>query len=152
MNGTKFSAHGEVHAQYSVQQRILFIDLVGPFNVEFIQKYEAVVGRVRKNITSPYWGSMVNVHGLALAPMEASNSGQAIIHNAVDAGLVATAIVFHETEGMEMQKKFWSRVYTSTSLPFEYFSSREGAIEWLTEKILLQARSRSATAFNGVNR
>ena len=78
MDIDKFSAHGEVHAHFQAEQNILHIDLVGPFNLEFMQKYERVVGAQRKNIDTPCWGSLVNVHGLALAPMEATNAGQEI--------------------------------------------------------------------------
>lgn len=43
----KFSAHGEVHAHFQAEQNILHIDLVGPFNLEFMQKYEREVDAQR---------------------------------------------------------------------------------------------------------
>ncbi len=67
MDREKFKAHGEVRAQLLEAKGILFIDLVGPFNLEFMQKYEGVVGLERERIDQPCWGSLVNVHGLALA-------------------------------------------------------------------------------------
>ena len=72
MDIDKFGAHGKVHAHFQAEQNILHIDLVGPFNFEFMQKYERLVGAQRKNIDTPCWGSLVNVHGLPLAPMEAT--------------------------------------------------------------------------------
>ncbi len=47
MDIDKFSAHGEVHAHFQAEQNILHIDLVGPFNLEFMQKYEREVGAQR---------------------------------------------------------------------------------------------------------
>ena len=67
MDREKFKAHGEVRARFLEAKCILFIDLVGPFNLEFMQKYVGVVGPERKKIDQPCWGSLVNVHGLALA-------------------------------------------------------------------------------------
>jgi len=55
MDIDKFSAHGEVHAHFQAEQNILHIDLVGPFNLEFMQKYERVVGAQRKNIDTRQW-------------------------------------------------------------------------------------------------
>ncbi len=141
MDRKKFLAHGEVHARFSEKQGILFIDLVGPFNLEFMQKYEDVVGSEREKIDIPCWGSLVNVHGLALAPMEATNSGKAIVTKAVSVGLIATAIVLHEPEGKAMQEVFWSRVYASTSLPYQYFDNTEEAAEWLSRKILASTQA-----------
>ncbi|MEC8230157.1 MAG: hypothetical protein VX061_01835 [Pseudomonadota bacterium] len=136
MDKNKFDAHGEVKARFNSSQHILYIDLIGPFNLEFMHKYEVVVGAQRAKIDVPCWGSVVNVNGLALAPMAATNSGQLIVDKAVAQGLVATAIVFHETEGAELQRKFWSRVYETSSLPFAFFPTTKEATDWLSEKIL----------------
>ena len=67
MDREKFKAHGEVRAQSLKAKGILFIDLVGPFNLEFMQKHEGGVWLEREKIDQPCWGSLVNVHGLALA-------------------------------------------------------------------------------------
>lgn len=67
MDREKFKAHGDVRAQSLKAKGILFIDLVGLFDLEFMQKYKGVVGLEREKIDQPCWGSLVNVHGLALA-------------------------------------------------------------------------------------
>ena len=152
MDIDKFSAHGEVHAHFQAEQNILHIDLVGPFNLEFMQKYERVVGAQRKNIDTPCWGSLVNVHGLALAPMEATNAGQEIVSKAVALGLIATAVVLHEPEGVAMQKKFWSRVYESSTLAFEYFDDTAQATLWLSEKVLACLQAHNVNQFNNTRR
>jgi len=152
MSRSKFGAHGEVHAHFNPELNILFIDLVGPFNLEFMQKYELEVGAERMKITAPCWGSLVNVHGLALAPMEATNTGQAIVSKAVSSGLAATAIVLHEPEGITMQKKFWSRVYESSTLPFDYFDNTQDATEWLSEKILACMQAHNISQYTNANK
>lgn len=152
MSRIEFSAHGEVHAHFKSEKNILFIDLVGPFNLEFMQKYETEVGAERAKIAAPCWGSLVNVHGLALAPMEATQSGQAIVSKAVTKGLAATAIVLQEPEGITMQKKFWSRVYASSTLPFEYFDNSQEAIEWLTDKILACMQAHKLNPYTNVHK
>ncbi|WP_338517081.1 hypothetical protein [Alteromonas gracilis] len=144
MDRSQFSAHGEVKAAFDEHQKVLFIDLVGPFNLEFMRKYEMVVGAQRAKITSPCWGSLVNINGLALAPMTATSSAHAIVDKAVAKGLVATAIVFNETEGEELQKKFWTQLYEGSTLPFAFFSSRGDAIEWLSEHIYTCIETNSA--------
>ena len=47
MDIDKFSAQ-EVHAHFQAEQNILHINLVGPFNLEFMQKYERVVGAQKR--------------------------------------------------------------------------------------------------------
>ncbi len=141
MDREKFKAHGEVRAQFLEAKGILFIDLVGPFNLEFMQKYEGVVGLEREKIDQPCWGSLVNVHGLALAPMEATISGQAIVAKATSTGLIATAIVLHESEGKALQKIFWSRVYASSQLPYKYFDATEEAEAWLSDKLFISTQA-----------
>lgn len=135
MDSSKFGAHGEVQAAFNAQNSILFIDLSGPFNLEFMQKYEAVVGAQRATIKSPCWASLVNVNGLGLAPMTATPSAHNIVVNAEVKGLVATAVIFHEKEGLELQKKFWTRLYEGSTLPFAFFDSQEEALDWLDEHI-----------------
>ena len=120
MDKDRFSAHGEVHAHYQPTQKILHIDLVGPFNLEFMQKYERVVGAQRKTIDSPCWGSL--------------------------------AVVLHEAEGVEMQKKFWSRVYESSTLAFEYFDDTTLATQWLSERVLASVQARSVDQLNSAKR
>ncbi|QDG37816.1 hypothetical protein FJN14_04835 [Alteromonas mediterranea] len=135
MVNKKFSAHGDVHAHFLQEKRILSISLSGPFNLEFILKYQRVVGAEREKIQVPCWASLVNVHGLALAPMEATADAQLIVDEAVDSGLVATAVVLHETEGLALQQKFWSKIYDASTLPFQFFSDSSAASDWLVEKI-----------------
>ena len=135
MDNEKFSAHGEVRALFVEDKRILTIDLSGPFNLEFIRKYERVVGAERRKINVPRWASLVNIYGLALAPMEATADAQLIVEEAVDSGLVATAVVLHEPEGLALQQKFWSRIYDASTIPFQFFSEAPKASEWLSEKI-----------------
>lgn len=143
MDSSKFSAHGEVKAEFDAHQNILFIDLIGPFNLEFMRKYESVVGAQREKINAPCWGSIVNVNGLALAPMSATPSAHAIVNKAVAKGLVATAVVFNETEGVELQKKFWTRLYAGSTLPFAFFSTHKAATAWIIEQIQVCMQSNS---------
>ena len=135
METSKFGAHGEVKASFDPRQNILFIDLIGPFNLEFMSRYETVVGAQRAKIESPCWASLVNVNGLGLAPMAATTSAHDIVEKAEVKGLVATAIILNETEGLELQKKFWTRLYTGSSLAFSFFSNKEDALAWLQQHI-----------------
>ena len=56
MDRERFKVHGEVRAQFLKAKGILFINLVGPFNLEFIQKYKGVVWLEREKIDQPCWG------------------------------------------------------------------------------------------------
>jgi len=84
--------------------------------------------------------------------MEATNAGQEIVSKAVGLGLIATAVVLHETEGVAMQKKFWSRVYESSTLAFEYFDDTAQATLWLNEKVLACLQAHNANQFNNARR
>ncbi len=152
MDNEKFSAHGDVRALFVEDKRILTIDLSGPFNLEFIRKYQRVVGAERRKINVPCWASLVNVYGLALAPMEATADAQLIVDEAVDSGLVATAVVLHEPEGLALQQKFWSRIYDASTLPFQFFSETPKASEWLTEKITSGMRAKGVYQNNNIIR
>lgn len=152
MDNEKFSAHGEVRALFVEDKRILTIDLSGPFNLEFIRKYQRVVGAERRKINVPCWASLVNIYGLALAPMEATADAQLIVDEAVDSGLVATAVVLHEPEGLALQQKFWSRIYDSSTIPFQFFSETPKASEWLNEKITSGMRTKGVYQNNNIIR
>ena len=152
MDSEKFSAHGEVRALFVEDKRILTIDLSGPFNLEFIRKYQRVVGAERRKINVPCWASLVNIYGLALAPMEATADAQLIVDEAVDSGLVATAVVLHEPEGLALQQKFWSRIYDSSTIPFQFFSETPKASEWLNEKITSGMRTKGVYQNNNIIR
>lgn len=152
MGNEKFSAHGDVKAQFVQERRMLIIDLSGPFNLEFIRKYQRVVGAERRNINVPCWASLVNVYGLALAPMEATVDAQLIVDEAVESGLVATAVVLHEQEGLALQQKFWSRIYDASILPFQFFTETSEASEWLSEKIASSMHAKGVYQNNNINR
>ena len=152
MDNEKFSAHGEVRALFVEDKRILTIDLSGPFNLEFIRKYQRVVGAERRKINVPCWASLVNIYGLALAPMEATADAQLIVDEAVDSGLVATAVVLHESEGLALQQKFWSKIYDASTIPFQFFSETPAASEWLSEKITSGMRSKGVYQNNNIIR
>ncbi|TKB05069.1 hypothetical protein E5672_02965 [Alteromonas portus] len=152
MEREKFSAHGDVQAHFLQERRILVIDLSGPFNLEFILKYQRVVGAERKKINVPCWASLVNVHGLALAPMEATLDAQLIVDEAVDSGLVATAVVLHEPEGLALQQKFWSKIYDGSTLPFQFFNRSSEACDWLGEKIVSEMRAKGVYQSKNVMR
>lgn len=152
MDNEKFCAHGDVKARFIQEKRILTIDLSGPFNLEFIRKYQRVVGAERRSINVPCWVSLVNVYGLALAPMEATADAQLIVDEAVDSGLVATAVVLHEPEGLALQQKFWSRIYDASTLPFQFFSETSEASEWLSEKITSGMREKGVYQNNNIIR
>ena len=152
MEREKFSAHGDVQAHFLQERRILVIDLSGPFNLEFILKYQRVVGAERKKINVPCWASLVNVHGLALAPMEATSDAQLIVDEAVDSGLVATAVVLHEPEGLALQQKFWSKIYDGSTLPFQFFNRSSEASDWLGEKIVSEMRAKGVYQSKNVMR
>ena len=152
MDNEKFSAHGDVKARFIQESRFLAIDLKGPFNLEFIRKYQRVVGAERRKINVSCWASLVNVHGLALAPMEATADAQLIVDEAVDSGLVATAVVLHEPEGLALQQKFWSRIYDASTLPFQFFSETSEASEWLSDKITSGMRAKAVYQNNNIIR
>jgi hypothetical protein len=67
--------------------------------------------------------------------MAATTSAHDIVDKAEVKGLIATAIILNETEGLELQKKFWTRLYTGSSLPFSFFSNKEDALAWLQQHI-----------------
>ena len=152
MDNEKFSAHGEVKALFVEDKRILTIDLSGPFNLEFIRKYQRVVGAERRKINVPRWASLVNIYGLALAPLEGTADAQLIVEEAVDSGLVATAVVLHEPEGLALQQKFWSRIYDASTIPFQFFSETPKASEWLSEKITSGMRTKGVYQNNNIIR
>jgi len=51
-----------------------------------------------------------------------------------------------------MQKKFWSRVYESSTLAFEYFDDTAQATLWLSEKVLACLQAHNVNQFNNARR
>ena len=60
--------------------------------------------------------------------------------------------MLHEPEGVAMQKKFWSRVYESSTLAFEYFDDTAQATLWLSEKVLACLQAHNVNQFNNARR
>jgi hypothetical protein len=131
MNRSRFGAHGEVKAHYDAQNNVLYVDLIGPFNTEFVKHYQEVVGREREVIPVAKWVSLVTVQGMAFASFDVLSEAEQALGNAVKLGLTATAVVLKVTEAKSMQEKFWSRVYEKTKLPHAFFDTEEDAFYWL---------------------
>jgi len=127
----QFSPHGNVSASYDPDDNILYLNLTGPFNLEFMQAYENKVAPLRSQINKPYWVSLVNVYGLALAPLPSIAYARNIIDNAMTGGLVATAVVFHSKDAKSTIERFWHKMYAKTPLSYRFFDNQDEAKQWL---------------------
>ena len=135
MSQSRFGAHGDVNIVYDTSCRTMFVEMHGPFNSEFMRYYEKAAAAVRKTIKDAHWVSLVEVEGLALAPMDALGEAMKTLEAATKSGLVATAVIFKEQEAQTMQKKFWSQVYVPTKLRYAFFDDKSSALHWLAEQL-----------------
>jgi hypothetical protein len=126
-----FSVHGKVNAFFDENSSILHIHITTPVNEEFFVECEAVLEPIRKSIKTPQWASLVNVKGDALAPPEAIPMMKKSIQQAVSDGIIATAVIFEESDAQLIFKEFWHGLYIDSGLEHDFFENEEQAKQWL---------------------
>lgn len=147
MQSDSFRPHGDVEAFYNDQEKLLYVDLTGPFNLEFFTFYEETVSPIRDTIGSRYWASLINTYGLALGPIHAIEVARGSIANAVSAGLTASAIIINNKEGLRVQRTFWSQIFANTGVKLQFYKEIDAAKQWLAAEVAMKFANNKTMSF-----
>lgn len=127
-----FSAHGQVAAYYDENYRTLHVSITTPVNEEFITEYEAVLNPIRAQITHSHWGSIITMHGEPLTPLDTFSITKKSMSNAVEQGVVASALIFNVNGGKLVYQEFWDNLYEGSGILHRYFDEDSAAQVWIT--------------------
>lgn len=128
-----FTVHGSLELQ--IQDRILYIEGCGPWNLESIKEaYNRFAPLVETLYGSP-WGSLVVLHGDPIYVPDAANYIIKTIKNQRKKNFVASAILVGESNSPEFAKRHLSELHTKAGDTFRFFSNRDEANWWLVQKI-----------------
>jgi hypothetical protein len=128
----KFETHGEVNAFYDAERSILFIEIHGPVNAQFFERYEKTVNPLRESINCKTWMSIVSIYGEdAILPLEAIPKAVDSLKVAKQKGLRATAVIYDSKVNNLVFRSFWDKLYLKCGVEHEFFEHKNEAIDWL---------------------
>jgi hypothetical protein len=128
-----FTVHGSMDLH--IQDRILFIEGHGPWNLEAVKEaYNSFRPLVETLHGSP-WGSLITLHGDPIYVPDAANYLVKIIRSERKKGSVASAILVGESNSPEFAKRHLSELHTKAGDIYRFFSNKEEAAWWLLQKI-----------------
>jgi hypothetical protein len=130
---TIFTVHGSL--ELHIQDRILFIEGCGPWNLESVKEANKRFSSVVESLYGSPWGSLVVLHGDPIYVPDAANQIIKTIKNERKMGCVANAIIVSESNSPEFAKRHLSELHTKAGDTFRFFSNREEAAWWLVQKI-----------------
>ena len=130
---TGFTVHGSLDLH--IQDRILFIEGCGPWNLESVKDAYNRFGPLVESLYGSPWGSLVILHGDPIYVPDAADYIIKTIANERKKGNVASAILVGESNSPEFAKRHLSELHTKAGDTFRFFSNREEAAWWLVQKI-----------------
>lgn len=128
-----FTVHGSL--ELKIQDRILYIEGCGPWNLESIKEAYQRFGPLVDSLFGSPWGAMVLLHGDPIYVPDAANYIIKTIANQRSKGLVASAILVGESNSPEFAKRHLSELHTKAGDTFRFFPNQDQAAWWLLQKI-----------------
>jgi hypothetical protein len=128
-----FTVHGSIDLH--VQDRILFIEGCGPWNLEAVKE---AYGRFKPLVETLYgspWGSLALLSGDPIYVPDAANFLIKTIKTERRKGCVASAILVGESNSPEFAKRHLSELHTKAGNTYHFFSDKKEAVWWLVQKI-----------------
>jgi hypothetical protein len=115
----------------NVEDNILIVDAIGPFNEELILKYEKALESCIQTLELSSWNQIITLHKLSLFTPDAELALTQTLINRKSRGLVSCAVVMVDIEGESLVKRQMSRCYDNASVKHQFFTSLEDAKVWL---------------------
>lgn len=128
-----FTVHGSLELQ--IQERILFIEGCGPWNLESIKEAYHRFGPLVESLYGSPWASLAELQGDPIYVPDAANYLIKTIKSQHKSGLVASAILVGKSNSPEFAKRHLSELHTKAGDTFRFFSDKEEAAWWLLQKI-----------------
>ena len=128
-----FTLHGSIDLH--IQDRILFIEGCGPWNLEAVKEAYDRFKPFTETLYGSPWGSLVVLHGDPIYVPDAANYIIKKIKKEIRNGSVASAILVGDSNSPEFAKRHLSDIHTKAGDTYRFFSNKEDAEWWLVQKI-----------------
>lgn len=125
-----FNAHGKFNIQAS--EHILLVDLVGPWNIEFVEQLHLEVMEKIKGVNIDNFGVLLIPRGEALSVKEAINFHIAFIKQAKNK---AIAVNLEFSTIPYLTQELLENIYSAAGMTYAFFSDNESAKAWLAEQL-----------------
>lgn len=129
----RFTVHGSV--QLRIEDRILFVEGYGPWNLEAVIEAEKNFSTLTKQLFGLPWGALVVLHGDPIYVPDAADYLIQSIQQERKKGRVATAILVEDSNSPEFAKRHLTDLYKKGGCEFRFFSTQHEASWWLVQKI-----------------
>ena len=130
-----YSRHGDIIVTIDENLPIVYLELTGPFNHEFMSHYISQMMPVREQMHGKIWGSVARYKGESLLPLSTLNGVIETLKGAQKMGLAVTAIVFDQEYPSTIEMQFWDQIYSKVNLPHEYVPSKSDAKGWIMQQL-----------------
>ena len=128
-----FTVHGSIDLH--IQDRILYIEGFGPWNLEAVKDAYTRFRPLVETLYGSPWGSLVAFHGDPIYVPDAASYVIKTIKNERRMDCVASAILVGESNSPEFAKRHLSEIHTKAGDTFRFFSDQKEAAWWLLQKI-----------------
>lgn len=128
-----FVGHGSLTCH--IQDNILFIEGIGPWNLEAVEQANKKYLALMETLYGNPWGKVVVLTGDPIyIPNAADYLVKSIRQDRIN-GCVATSIVVEQSNTPEFAKRHISHIHNQANDIFRFFSNKDEASWWLTQKI-----------------
>ncbi|MBN2657393.1 MAG: hypothetical protein JXR86_10055 [Spirochaetales bacterium] len=130
-----YSAHG--HYEISVENKILFIEAYGPWNLEAAQEFDRIVRKqVTEHLSGSTWAMIARLHGQGIYTPDSIPLLQELHKWRIESGLRHIAIIHENREdsGAGITETQFNRVYEADPEHLcveHYFRDPYEAKKWL---------------------
>ncbi len=125
-----FNAHGKFNIEAS--EHILLVDLVGPWNLEFVEQLHLEVIEKLQGVNIDNFGVLLLPRGEALAVSESIGYHTEFIRQAKNK---AIAVDLEFSTIPSLTKSLLKKVYQAAGMNHEFFDDRQSAEQWLKEQL-----------------
>ena len=130
-----YSRHGDVKARKDKDLPLVYIELTGPFNDEFMNHYNLQIAPLREQMKYQHWVSLVSFTNEGLLPLSMRDGVLQSMEAAKTMGLIASAVVFDQQTPSTVAQQFWEQIYEKASLPHRFFKNIADAKSWLLTEL-----------------
>lgn len=129
----RFTVHGSV--ELHIQDRILYIEGAGPWNIEAIKETQANFTHLIEQLRGAPWAALVVLKGDPIYVPDAADYLVEVLREETKMGRVASAILIGDSTAPEFAKRHISDIYQRAEAEHRFFSDQTEATWWLVQKV-----------------
>jgi hypothetical protein len=125
-----YSVHGSSFVD--VEQAILIIEAIGPWNNEFFDSFHQQLGEAIKELKVDTYGALVKPKGEAVIGQDAFEKHLAFLSQA-KTSCIAVNLALCDTH--QITKSILGKLYTRAGIVHKFFNNDQDAKAWLNSKL-----------------